>query len=849
MRSIAKVRGARFPMLRLAVAGLASSACTLAPVRVAQAQTHASRPATPAEHLGRPCGGDFTLADWQEVSGYFRRLDAESPRVVTQTLGQTTEGRDFLISIVSSEANLARLEEIRGHARTIADPRGRSEQERRQAVEQGRVILFVSPQMHSTETAGTQFGMEFAHRLASSDEEPYRTARERLVVCIFACTNPDGLDHVVQWYRGNVGTPFEAADLVRLYQLYSGHDNNRDWFMLTQAETRLVTEQLYTVWFPQVYWDVHQQGSNRERLFVPPFRDPLNPNLDPAIIAGIDVLGSRALLDMTRAGLTGVSTGVTYDMWWNGGNRNVPVRHNIIGLLTEAASVNLASPIFLARDDLRPPAGLDHYAPSNQFPAPWPGGWWRLRDIIDYEHAFGRSLLASLAREPETWLRNALEASERVIRAGREEAPRGWIIPSDNRDPAAVRRLVEVLLRSGVEIGVCDGEILADGRRYPAGSILIQRDQPYGAHAKDLLEVQRYPDGEPPYDVAGWTLPALLGVRRVEVVERIDPPQRRVSDAGPAVAAFAGDPRVAGRGDVVSTRHGDAWTRLALGLSAGKPGRMVLDGERAGLILEGPAVEGEDRALVIDALPRVGVYAPWFGSMDEGWLRWVLDDLRVPYLRVRNEMIRAGNLGDFLDVLVIADVSGGQLDGGRAAGTVQREYAGGLAPEGAVAVEEFVRGGGTLVTLDASSQWAIDLMRLPLVNVTREESNRDFSCPGSVLRGVPEPHDLTTDLPQSIALFFSGSAAWREMTEKERGDAGHPPAELETLLRYAPTRVLLSGWIRRPEAIAGRSAWIRAAYGAGAVHLFAFRPQYRGWTQGTVPLLLRAILLEQAARG
>ena len=191
------------------------------------------------------------------------------------------------------------------------------------------------------------------------------------MVVLFPTLNPDGLDEVVHWYRRTVGTEYEAW-LLRLYQLYTGHDNNRDWFMLTQQETKLVTRELYQRWFPQVYWDVHQQGGTRERFFVPPFRDPLNPNLDPAIITGIDALGSRALHDLTAAGFTGVSTGVSYDMWWNGGNRNVPVRHNVIGLLTEAASADLATPTFLQRRDPQARAASGPTRPPTASPIPGP---------------------------------------------------------------------------------------------------------------------------------------------------------------------------------------------------------------------------------------------------------------------------------------------------------------------------------------------------------------------------------------------------------------------------------------------------------------------------------------------
>jgi hypothetical protein len=697
--------------------------------------------------------------------------------------------------------------------------------------------------MHSTETAAVQWAMEFTYTLATSDDEPYRSAREKMVVCMFPCTNPDGLDHVTGWYRQTVGTPYEATRLLRLYQLYAGHDNNRDWFMLSQNETQLVTEQLYTVWFPQVYWDVHQQGSSRERMFVPPFRDPLNPNLQPEVIAGIDAIGSRALFDMTGEGLTGISTGVTYDMWWNGGNRNVPVRHNIIGLLTEAASVRLATPTFLPRSELQPPRGLDGYAPSNQFPAPWPGGWWRIRHIIDYEHSFGRSLLGSLTREPQTWLRNALSASEGAIGRGTTGGPSGWIIPSDNRDPAAVRRLVEVLLRSGIEVHVAGRPVTVDGRTYPSGSLLIDREQPYGSHAKDLFEVQRYPDGRPPYDVAGWTLPLLMGVRRVEVMGDLPVSGRPVQTVKEAISAFVGDTRLAGT-TLMSARHGDTWTTVVKGLAEGRAYQLVGSGPRQGLVAAGADTMGDDETPVsIGPLPRIGVYSPWSGSMDEGWLRYALDTYEFPYVSVKNEMLRAGRLADFLDVLVIADISGGQLDRGRAEGSVFPEYTGGLAPEGAVAVEEFVRGGGRLVTLDASSQWAIDLFQVPLIDVTRDTG---FSCPGSVLRGVPESGSWTVDLPESVPLFFSRSGGWRTMTAAERDAAGiaaRPDDQEQTLLRYAPTRVLLSGWVNEPEVIAGRSAWVRAEYGRGTLHLFAFRPQYRGWTHGTMPLLFRAMLL------
>ena len=903
-------------VLPLLLASCAAGQADQSQGRPAQPATQSDIPA-PSAHLGRPLGADFQLADWNEVSSYYRLLGERSPNVETLRAGDTAEGRDFLIMIISSAANLANLDEIKTHARTLADPRGKSPEELNAAVENGKPIVFISCQMHSTETAGSQFSMELAHTLATSDEEPWRSAREKLVVVIYT-TNPDGVDEVTKWYRQHVGSPYEATDLLRLYQLYSGHDNNRDWFMLTQNETRIVTELLYKQWFPTVYWDVHQQGSNEERMFVPPYRDPLNPNLDPGIITAIDSIGSRALMDMTRAGFKGISTGVSYDMWWNGGNRNVPVRHNIVGILTEAASVDIATPMFLPRSELRPPSGLGSYEPSNQFPAPWPGGWWRLRDIINYEMAFARSLLATLNREPEIWLRNALEASQRTIETGKKAGPRAWLIPADNRDPGAVRRLVDVLLKTGVELSISEGELTADGRTYPAGTLVIRRDQPYSTHVKDLFDVQRYPEGAPPYDVAGWTLPYLLGVRRVEVMAELpaEANLRRIERVEDAVAVRAQD------GGALSSRDSDTWKQVFDALEGGKQVRF--DGEQGTFdVFEASAVTSTQPErprrdeVTVTRLPRIGLYSPWSGSMDEGWMRWVLETWGVPYVSVKNEMLRAGQLGDFLDVLIVPAIGGRALDDGRAPGTIPDEYARGLAPEGAVAIEEFVREGGTLITFDSSSDWAIQLFELPLVNVTRERENRDFNCPGSVLRAIPVPDSgampFTADLPSSVPLFFSGSGAYRDFNERERREAGLDPRgggvggggggggtdsgtqpsaaagsgqdypgapsggaagaparggaaavgeqaatraaperrdaqwgpRPQTLLRYAPERVLLSGWIRQPEAIENRAAWVRAEVGDGAVHLFAFRPQYRGWSQSTFPLVFRAMLFEE----
>ena len=777
---------------------------------------------TPAEHLGHPLAADFYLPDWEQVSGYYRKLDAASARVTVLSPGKTQDGRDMQLALLSSEDNLARIEELKKYAHLLADPRGASAEQLAEAQAKGKVFVFISCAMHATECAAPQFGMQLAYTLASSDEEPWKSVRENCVVLLLPSTNPDGLDDVAHNYMKFVGTPYEGTELEKLYQRYAGHDNNRDWFALGLAETRVISKLLYKEWFPQVYWDVHQQGSKAERMFVPPFRDPLDPNLDANVIDGINLVGMRALFDMTRAGLTGVSWGGMFDMWWNGGNRNVPVRHNMIGLLTEAASCRLASPMFLPRSELTPPDGLKEYVPSNRFPEPWPGGWWRLADIVSYEMGFAKSLLGSLSRERATWLANMLQASQRALHRAQDLGTSGWLIPSDNENRGGAERLRDVLAATGVELDLCEQPVELDGRAYPAGSTWIDVAQPYAMHAKDLFDVQKYPGVEQPYDVAGWTLPELFGVRVVECVREAK--LGKLARKQPAASAAT---------DTFSPLDSEGWRRAFARLQEG--GSVELSPTALNLVA---ASKGGDNTLVARKLPRIGLYSPWSGNADEGWMRWVFERFGVPYVTVRNEQIRAGKLAGFLDALVFPGDSADELEHGRAEGSAPPELAGGLESEGAVAIEEFVRDGGNLIAIGSSCKYAIELFKLPLVDTTVGDAAKDFSCPGSVLRCVPTEARLAAGIPDSQAVFFSRSSAFRDTNEKEKSD------KLEVLLRYAPVRTLISGWIAKPEVIAGQAAWVRASVGKGRVHLFGFRPQYRGWSEAAFPLVFRALLFD-----
>ena len=345
---------------------------------------------SPEEAIGFPVGADYKLARWETITDYLRSLAAKSDRVILEERGKTTEGLDFMLVLISSPENLANLDRYRAIQQKLADPQEHDLAELERLSQEGKAVVMISCNIHSTEIASSQLSMELAYQLATENTPKIKEILENTILLLIPSANPDGLNMVVDWYERTVSTPYEGARMPWLYHKYTGHDNNRDWFMLTQVETQLVTEILYEEWFPQVVYDVHQMGNRGARFVIPPYFHPVNPNIPPLLQRELALIGAQMALDLTSQGFTGVLSNAVYDTWWHGGFRTVPYRHNMIGILTEAASVNIASPVFQPKSNLRGHRrGLSEYAQQTNFPEPWPGGWWRMRDIIEYEEAAG----------------------------------------------------------------------------------------------------------------------------------------------------------------------------------------------------------------------------------------------------------------------------------------------------------------------------------------------------------------------------------------------------------------------------------------------------------------------------
>ena len=280
---------------------------------------------SPRDALGFEPGEDRKLADWSQIVDYFKRLDSASPRVSVHQLGVSTERRPFIVAIISAERNIENLPRIRQAQARLADPRTiENPMERERLIRETPAVVAITCSIHSTEIVASQMAMEMAYRLASSQDSATTEILDNTVLLLIPSVNPDGIDIVTDWYRKTLGTKFEGTSPPVLYHRYAGHDNNRDWFMLTQVETQMLSNLFWREWFPEIVYDVHQQGSFGSRMCVPPFFDPHNPNIDPVIVRQVGAIGMKMAARLTAAGHKGIVTNSTYDMWWHGGLRSAP---------------------------------------------------------------------------------------------------------------------------------------------------------------------------------------------------------------------------------------------------------------------------------------------------------------------------------------------------------------------------------------------------------------------------------------------------------------------------------------------------------------------------------------------
>jgi hypothetical protein len=788
----------------------------------------------PKDTLGFTPGDDRKLASWAQVVDYFQKLDKASDRMVFEEIGTTTMGAPFVYATISSPENLKDLDKYKTINAELADPRIMARRRAafdtyaRSNIQTGKTIVLITHGIHSTEVGSTLSSMLIAHRLTSSNEPEIKKILDNTIILIVPSLNPDGVDIVKNWYDKTLGTPYEGTNPPELYHKYVGHDNNRDWYAFTQVETQLTVDKIHNVWHPQIVHDIHQQGSNGSRLFLPPYMQPVEPNVPKQIVEGYTELGNFMAKSLRDKGFAGITTNSTYDAW-------TPARayshyHGGVRILSETASAKLATPITVKWEDLRASSddGYDPKTESANFGPVWRGGEWKLSNITDYMTTAAFTLLNHAAENRERWLSRFYEIGKEAVRP--RTVPNelyGYKIEIDDNFPELQRILERGAIQFGYPKGEKETKVNGESYRkttYPSESIIVPLEQPNGAFAKALLERQSYPDlkdtnGTPisPYDVTAHTLPLLMNIK----VEEIKAPFK---------------PR---------------WIdKVFINSSVSHCG------------------SGDN---------KIGIYKSNLPAMDEGWTRWVVEDAPCKESENLNDQeIRANNFEQKKPPvdsrrqpqrdlpyrsIIIPDQSANQILNGYGKGSMPDEYVGGVGKEGVENLKKFVEAGGTLVFLNRASNFAIEQFNLPVKDVTKGLTRKDFYIPGSILRTELDlTHPIAKGMPQQSIAWFENSPAFEIQTDPlalsvpplvsgglPQASAGPSGAALTQNFRIIatypkdPKNILLSGWALGSEKIAGKAALIEFTVGRGKIVLFGFRPQYRGQSLATFPLLFNSI--------
>lgn len=816
----------------------------------------------PRETFGHEVGADHKLADYDQMLSYYNKLAASTDRVQMIEIGKSVMGRPMKLVFISSEENMRSLEKWREISEKLARAEI-SEEEARRLSKEGKAIVWIDGGMHATERAHAQMTSELMWKIASEESDEMKKIRDNVITLVVPVINPDGVDIVVDWYRKNVGTSFETTGPPILYQKYVGHDNNRDWFMNNMPETKAVTNILHNSWYPQIVHNHHQTSPRWAMIFLPPFRSPVNPRIHPGVTTGVNLVGTAMANRFAMRKMPGVISGTSFSMFWNGGMRTAPYYHNQIGILTEVAQPSPKPTFYNPKRKPKVVGGVASNGTEIFYPYPFEGGEVKFRHAVDYMITASMAILDLAADKSDEFLYNIYSMGKDAIED--EDGAFAYIIPKKQWNPSESVNLTNVLIQGGLKAHRATSSFTIDGKSYDEGSIIFYGAQSFRPFLADLLEKQDYPDQflypggppQPPYDLAGWTLPIQMGVDvdRIEdnfnvTTEAID--EKLVFTAGTVV----GNGRY---GYVFSNRDNQSATVVNRLQKAGFSVSLITEGnenidEGSFLVRNKRGLKTQIQVLASDLgidftgvqkrptierkeLKRVklGIYKSWQANMDEGWSRWMLEQFEFDLDTLHNEDIKNGDLSKYSAIIMPSQSMNGILNGHRK-GRMPEKFTGGIGEDGVAALDAYAKQGGSILFFDSSSDFAIEQFKLPVKNVTRGIAPNDFFIPGSLIRSnVDVGNRLGFGMMKEVAASFNRSRGFK-VEDNATG--------ITEVVRYAADDLLMSGWALGEEKyLANTSAMLNVNHGEGNLILFAFRPQFRGQPRGTYKLIFNSIYL------
>ena len=843
----------------------------------------------PADFFGFEPGSDYNLFTYEQLIGYMQKLDGESDRVHLEKIGSSPMGRPMYITFISSAENIARLEELKKINRELALNPDLEKEDLERMIRDGKVFVLGTLSMHSTEVAPSQAAPLIAYDLAGTDDPKKEEWLDRVVYMMVPNHNPDGMDLVVENYLKYRGTQYEGASLPSVYHKYVGHDNNRDFVILSQEDTRAIDRIFSQTWFPQVMVEKHQMGSYGPRYFVPPNHDPITENVPAGIFDWCGVFGQHMATDITADGLAGVAQHYEFDNYWPGSTETC-IWKNVIGFLTEAASAQVATPVYVEPTELQVGGkGLAEYKKSTNMLLPWEGGWWRLGDIVNLELSSTASILktASLYREDILAFRNRMCREQ--VELGKTEAPFYYIMPREQHDEGELVNLVNLMKEHGVEAYTLNRQVILKGKIYHEGDVVIPLAQPFRPFIKEVMETQEYPERHyttggkliEPYDITSWSLPLHrqvaseeIGFRSKELEESLSPVETTYSLNRKDLDATA---------MVLPVRFNESFRAAFLALEKGlKVERLQEETEVGGhlygagsfVVYQGSGKEAwkevmeslpfepgglkDRRTLPAKELevPRIALVETYFSDMDAGWTRYLFDTYHLPFTVLHPGDFAKTDLAGKFDVIIFPDTDKEMLMTGKRKsgdtyymGSYHPDYVKGMEKEGLEKLMTFIDQGGIVISWGRSGRLFEGMQKikhgeeeeefsLPFRDISAELSREGLEIPGSLVRIdlIPD-HPLTRGMPEHIGVFSRGRPVFATSIPQFDMDR-------RVIATYPEKDILISGYASGEEKMGNHAAMIWMEKGKGQFVLYGFGPQFRSSTQASFKLLFNAILLE-----
>ncbi len=845
----------------------------------------------PAEYFGFMPGSDRNLFDYEKLISYLKKADAASDKMKLIEVGTTPLGKPMYLAFISSAANIANLQNLKKINKELALNPNLSEEKRNLYFRTGKAFLLATLSMHSGEVGPSQAAPLIVYELLTANDTQLRAQLEDVVFMFVPCHNPDGMDMVVHNYKRYKGTKYEGASLPGVYHKYVGHDNNRDFVTLSQEDTKVIARIYTSEWYPQVMVEKHQMGSHGPRYFVPPMHDPIAENVDAEIWNWTWVFGSNMVKDMTEKGLTGVSQHNLFDDYWPGSTETA-LWKNVISLLTEAAGVKDATPIYVEPNELRGYGkGLSEYKKSINMALPWPGGWWRLGDIVQYELESTKSMIKTCALQREELLRFRNNLCRREVEKGKTEAPYFYLLPAKQHDPGELFNLIKLMQEHGVNVARLTGDQTFGDLHGLQGDFIFSLAQPYRSFIKEVMEAQTFPvrhytpNGKiiKPYDITSWSLPLHRGVRALAVTEYSEPLDKMMQTLPDDFTLQSNVPEKFWAA-VLNVNYNEsfktAFKALDLGLKVKRLEKIVDYNDQkipngSFVVFYQASKKEEIKALLgnlsfsplylskqvtMEAkalrLPRIALVETFFHDMDAGWTRFIFDQYGIPYTIKHPGDFEKTNFAKDFDVLVFPDADKNILMQGKwknkesyYVSSYPPAYTKGIGKKGFEKVMAFLDKGGKIISWGRStalfmgalkikhSKNDIEEFQLPIQDISSAAAKDGLYVPGSFMKiELKQKHPLTLGLEQEIGVFYRGKPLFA---------TSFPNFDMDrrVIAKFPEKDILLSGYAEHEEKLADKTvmAWIKK--GKGQLVLYGFNPQFRASTQVSFKLIFNAILL------